>query len=637
MPCYFLAKVGYGEGKFINIFTIDKVLIVKLLKDIKTSGPARFTKALALQKFTGYKTRKLKDEEISQLKSDLNYSENWDDILVHAEFKTGRIRNCTFSGHVCLPNFFGNVLGPDGVHIPTGLYHSHFNNVYVENCHVSQVSMVSNQVLSQGVILRNVGSISHVGISRFAIGANIQIGSETGQRLIPMVPGLELNHVNEMLTNMGDSDKWDEFLSELKTTFQEFDASYGFIGKDSIITNTLRVKNSWIGESTRIDGATKVNHCCLIGAMEQPISIKDGAIVEYSILHWGTKVKANAQVSDSLLMESSSAASGAKVYQSIIGPNTHIEQGEVSHSFLGPFIGFHHQSLLISTLWPDGMGNVAHGACIGSNHTGKRPSQELLPGRGMFFGLNSKVSFPGNYTESPWSLVATDVHLPPQKVSMPFSLFVKNGDGVKILPGWMIGYNAYALSRNSQKFKSRNKCRRQTLQLEFLEKKTLKMVVRAYKALKSVKIKLEYTSRDVEGLGQSLLTEVDRQKALSFYYQILERAFYQNVMDYSEKNADRLKAETSVKKILNTEILKELSKIIEVPDHLLLAIKRHRTVEKNWFDLAQSGLIRERERGREIIEDYDVANPEAEDLKGELFNDLEYANIRVKSLLASLK
>jgi hypothetical protein len=40
-----------------------------------------------------------------------------------------------------------------------------------------------------------------------------------------------------------------------------------------------------------------------------------------------------------------------------------------------PFVGFHHQALLIATIWPSGRGNVSHGASVGSNHTGKAPDQ----------------------------------------------------------------------------------------------------------------------------------------------------------------------------------------------------------------------------------------------------------------------
>ncbi len=610
---------------------------MKFLKEIRNSGPARFTKALALKKFPGYRHRDLTESEIVSLERDSNFSENWSLVKVAQDFQVGRIRNCIFSGSLYLPNFFGNVLGPDGVHIPTGLYHSHLHNAFVENCHVSYVSLVSNQVLSQGVMLRHVGSISHVGVSRFGIGTRIQLGSETGARKIPLFPGMDLSHAHEMLERMGDAAEWNELNEKFERICLEFDSPLGHVGKDAIITNTQTVRNSWIGASSQIDGVVKIYHSCLISAMEQPISIKDGAIVEHSILHWGVRIRSHAQVTRCLMMESSGASRGARVLQSVIGPNSLLEQGEVSHSLLGPFVGFHHQSLLISTLWPEGLGNVAHGACVGSNHTGKKPNQELIPGRGMFFGLACQVSFPGNYEGSPWSLVASGTRLPAQRVSMPFALFAEGREGLKILPGWVIGYNAYALSRNPHKYQRRNQCRRQPLDFDVFTDKVLVQVIQAYHHLDGLKLKPRYDKSDLPALGECSLEESDRQKALIFYKQFLERGFYLKMVEQAEKSLDRLKAETSVRKLLATDLLKDLAKVVNPPQHLYLAIKRHRGIEKAWFEMAMEGLKRERVRGREIIDDYDVANPIEDPQSEEIFQDLDKANQRVRAILAALK
>ena len=46
--------------------------------------------------------------------------------------------------------------------------------------------------------------------------------------------------------------------------------------------------------------------------------------------------------------------------------------GECLHCLVGPFVGFHHQSLLIATIWPLGRGNVGYGANVGSNHTSRQ-------------------------------------------------------------------------------------------------------------------------------------------------------------------------------------------------------------------------------------------------------------------------
>ena len=51
-----------------------------------------------------------------------------------------------------------------------------------------------------------------------------------------------------------------------------------------------------------------------------------------------------------------------QLIDSILGHNSGVSEGECTSCLVGPFVGFHHQSLLIATLWPEGKGNVGYGA-----------------------------------------------------------------------------------------------------------------------------------------------------------------------------------------------------------------------------------------------------------------------------------
>lgn len=62
----------------------------------------------------------------------------------------------------------------------------------------------------------------------------------------------------------------------------------------------------------------------------------------------------------------------AKLSHSVLGPDSGVGAGECLHCLVGPFVGFHHQSLLIATIWPLGRGNVGYGANVGSNHTSRQ-------------------------------------------------------------------------------------------------------------------------------------------------------------------------------------------------------------------------------------------------------------------------
>jgi hypothetical protein len=202
---------------------------------------------------------------------------------------------------------------------------------------------------------------------------------------------------------------------------------------------------------------------------EDPVFVGDNALVEHCVLEAGVRIESAAQVRRALFLEHSGAEQGGHVADSVIGPNTIVAKGEVTASLLGPFVGFHHQALLIGTLWPEGRGNVGYGANVGSNHTGRKPDQELRPGEGTFFGLACAIKFPADFSEAPYSLFATGVVTPPQKISFPFSLIMEGSAGENsegrnaILPGWMWHENAYALIRNAYKYADRNRARNHTL------------------------------------------------------------------------------------------------------------------------------------------------------------------------------
>jgi hypothetical protein len=99
-----------------------------------------------------------------------------------------------------------------------------------------------------------------------------------------------------------------------------------------------------------------------------------------------------------------------------------VSEGEVTASLVGPFVGFHHQALLIAVRWPEGRGNVSFGAAVGCNHTSRAPDQECWLGEGTFMGLGAQVKFPVDLSLSPYSVVASGTAMPPQKVQFPFSL-----------------------------------------------------------------------------------------------------------------------------------------------------------------------------------------------------------------------
>ena len=67
-----------------------------------------------------------------------------------------------------------------------------------------------------------------------------------------------------------------------------------------------------------------------------------------SILQWGVAFESGSNCAQCLLCEHTHTNCNAKIVNSIVAPNTGISSGECNSSLVGPFIGFHHNSVLIS-------------------------------------------------------------------------------------------------------------------------------------------------------------------------------------------------------------------------------------------------------------------------------------------------
>jgi len=271
-------------------------------------------------------------------------------------------------------------------------------------------------------------------------------------------------------------------------------------------------------ERTVIGRGAKV---CNVNAIENLhladfASIENGAIVQDSI------IENNSVVTDNAIVKSS-----------FIGAFSHIGEAEVSNSLLGPLMQVHHHSLLISALWAEGRGNVGYGANIGSNHTGRMPDQEVMPGLGQFFGLGCSIKFPANFTDAPFTMIATGVVCEPQRLKFPFSL-IKSGEiaGVnEIIPGWVYSKNIYGVLRSIYKWDKRSGTENNISLL--YSKNIIDSVVYACNTLKEFLqdksvLPLLATKEELPGLGSNYIRTENTEKIIEAYEMyIKDFNFYQ--------------------------------------------------------------------------------------------------------------
>lgn len=550
--------------------------------------------------------RPITKTEISKLESLGNHCSDWSKVFVEPEFTAEFIRNNNFSGRIFLGNYSGEKIRVyNNFSHHNGIYNSNLHEVYIDSeCLIKDNGLINRYYISENSVIVGNDLISADKINNFGNGTIISVGSEVGGRDIPLYAEQDINYISELITGKKEESTYNKYHELVKAYSESVSSHFGIISQNARVINNRKIINTFIGTSAEIDNTIKIENCTILSDKKEISRIKDGVIMENSLCQWATNVESMALVQNSLLSEYSGVERHGKVRNSIIGPNTIIGEGEVTASILGPFVGFHHQSMLIGSLWTGGRGNVGYGANIGSNHTSKLPDQELFCGEGQFFGLGSNVKFPADYRLAPYSIIATGVTTLPQKIEFPFSLisqpFATQKDVPpaynEILPGWVLSDNSYAIFRNQTKYQERNKSKRLLFDYRVFRADIMKLVLRAYTLLVDAKKQKIYTDLDIPGLGKNFLTHENLVKAVETYQLFMRYYVFKELFAGNEST-------------LITEIVGILE--IELPK---LDVKTgYQNIFKKIISLTINSKLKDQIRGAKIIDDYDEWHPDIED------------------------
>ncbi|MFH1761537.1 MAG: DUF4954 family protein [bacterium] len=507
--------------------------------------------------------RNLTKAEIEQLVSQGCCSRNWKQVKVLKGFGPDSIWNVSFFGPAYLGKFSSKEVQVKGINLKRGVYRSSLYNVVVgSDTLINNVNALSNYVVDQGAVLWGCGTISHKPGANFGNNVEIPIIVETGGREVMSYAELTIEVADMVSTSRNKKRLLSDYQKSVSEYSKKAESNWGYIGVNARIIDCPRIDNCFIGESAHIENPTAVINSTVLSNPDEKTEITDGAWVKNSIVQWGCEVTTMGIVSESVLVEHSHVERHGKVTASIIGANTGIGQGEVTSCLVGPFVGFHHQALLIGAYWPEGKGNVSYGANVGSNHTSKAPDQEIWAGEGTFFGLGVNIKFPADFSKAPYSIIATAVNTLPQKMEFPFSLInsrAGNYQGVspaynELIPGWVLSDNIFTIRRNQGKYQARNKGRRSIIEFQVFRPRIMDLVIEARNRLEQVsEIKEIYTAKDIKGLGKNYMTEQSRIKGIEAYAFYLKYYALCGLKNRVEKNLDEGKN-------VNSKILSKKSK-----------------------------------------------------------------------------
>lgn len=498
-------------------------------------------------------------EVVKYLEAHGNASTDWSRVFLTILDGDGNlsncisIRNCFFDpgndGSIIIVSKKG-MLEVDGVLMSNRLHNSNFYGTCV---------------LAQGSLVINTTTLSNV-----FIGSNCAVvgcGTVRG----PDVGSVTTFGNYETVSVGSESGRGRSVMLDMGITFYDI-CRQAFLGVASCASKFARIEFNLTVLSTHVkllycdkienclllDFATvsrsSLTECTLKSSAARPTTARTGAQMQFCLLNEGCVIEDGCYCDHVYMCEASSIGVHARVCDSILSADASIAGGECHRSLVGPFIGFHHHSLLIASLWPFGRGNLGYGAKVGANHTGRVNDQESWPGEGCFFGLGCSIKFPMNLYNSPYSIVAPDTAMSPQCVQFPYSLICPVTpllastakalstelpvDACLVKPAWILYANPYMMERAISKFSSRRKAKHLNTSFPVYRPTIINKMILARSRIQSLlnsnpvvqsvlaskASKVTYvTEKQLIGLGRCVASVDDLQKAVRGYSAVIRR------------------------------------------------------------------------------------------------------------------
>jgi Domain of unknown function (DUF4954) len=431
------------------------------------------------QNRSGIRYRKLTGVEIKILIHNANSSDDWNKVLVSNEFNPQLVKSCTFFGLVRIGKLEPCFVEFNNLRLPVGLYNSTIISCDIgDNTAINNVNFISHYIIGNEVILVNINELATTNHSKFGNGV-LKDGEKEFVRIWMEICNENAGRSVLPFNGMLAADAWlwskyrdDEILMQKLKEFtdKKFDIQrgyYGKIGDRTVIKNCKIIKDVWIGSDAYLKGANKIKNVTINSSPESKTQIGEGCELVNGIIGFGCRIFYGVKAVRFMMGTNSQLKYGARLINSYLGDNSTISCCEVLNSLIFSAHEQHHNNSFLCAATVMGQSNMAAGATIGSNHNSRSADGELQAGRGFWPGLC--VSLKHNSKFASFTIIAKGDFPAELNIPIPFSL-VSNDvsrDKIVVLPGYWFMYNMYALARNEDKYKARDKRIDKSLILEY--------------------------------------------------------------------------------------------------------------------------------------------------------------------------
>ena len=226
------------------------------------------------------KYRKLTQQEIDVLKSQMCSAEDWDLVEVAEGFAPEYVRYVRLSGNIRLGAFRKEFGLAGGIRKHSGIYYATLHNVTVgDDCCIENVkNYIANYEIGHDTFIENVDIILTDGVSSFGNGVEVAVLNETGGREVMIYDRLTAQtayvmalyrHRPEMIANLR---------AMIGRYVDSVSSPMGKIGANVVIVDSGYIKNVKVGDFCKIEGASRLKNGSINSNEAAPVLVGVGVI-----------------------------------------------------------------------------------------------------------------------------------------------------------------------------------------------------------------------------------------------------------------------------------------------------------------------------------------------------------------------
>lgn len=429
--------------------------------------------------------RPLKKSELSTLKANHNYSEDWSYLKVSEGFDPNLVKNCKFYGRVKIGKLTNAAIEYHSLILPVGLYSSTIVSCIIgDDVALHNLGYISNFIVEDRCIIFNVNEMITTKHAKFGNGVVmekesedsriwLEIANENGGRRILPFSGLVPADAWIWSKYRADAKLMEKLVEMTSKVHRPNPENLGRIGRESVIKNSRTLKDVMIGSHAYIKGANKLKNLTINSSDAMPSQIGEGCELINGIIGYNCSIFYGVKAIRFVLCDNSKIKYGARLINTVLGPNSTVSCSEVLNSLVFGSHEQHHTNSFLCAGVLKGQTNMAAAATIGSNHNSRAPDGEIVADRGFWPGL--AVSLKHNSRFAAFTLIVKGHYPAELDIPLPFTLVSNSHDSKSLLlsPGYWFRHNLYALARNTAKAEARDKCSEKLLEYDWLAPDTV--------------------------------------------------------------------------------------------------------------------------------------------------------------------